>query len=222
MKSALFTTGPYIDMAISARTVMSPTIGHDSTGAEVMTWTVPLGTGAVPHVCLEDCGFYVRWLFDNQDRASGLDLEVAIAHIGYDELAAAFAKVTGRPAKYVDVDLATYWHKGNIARAGALSAGYNADAADPATMTVEQNFSGFWNMWKASAADNRGVIRRDYALLDKIFPGRVKSAEEWFRLQDARGRKAGEGTLWERAARAAGGRGRMVLKLSEDGRKGKL
>ena len=59
-------------------------------------------------------------------------------------------------------------------------------------MTIKQNFTGFWNMWKASGG-NRGVVRRDYELLDEIFPARVKSAEQWFRREDERGRKAGEG-----------------------------
>jgi hypothetical protein len=30
----------------------------------VVTWRVPLSEGAVPHVALEDCGYYVRWLFE--------------------------------------------------------------------------------------------------------------------------------------------------------------
>ena len=71
------------------------------------TWRVPLGEGAVPHVALEDCGFYVRWLFDHPERANGMDLEVAIEHITYADMAAAFEKVTGHPAQYIDTDLDT-------------------------------------------------------------------------------------------------------------------
>lgn len=78
----------------------------------VVTWRVPLGSGAVAHVDLDDCGHYVRWILDHQDRADGLDLEVAIALIPYDELARAFESVTGRPARYVDTDLDTYWTSG--------------------------------------------------------------------------------------------------------------
>ena len=70
-----------------------------------MTWRVPLGEGAVPHVSLEDCGYYVRWLFDHPERANGMDLEVAIDHAAYADLAAAFEKVTGHPARYIDTDL---------------------------------------------------------------------------------------------------------------------
>jgi hypothetical protein len=55
MKAALFTTGPYLEMAISSLTPMTPQVEDG-----VVTWRVPLGDGAVNHVALEDCGFYVR------------------------------------------------------------------------------------------------------------------------------------------------------------------
>jgi hypothetical protein len=217
----LFTTGPYIDMVISSRTVTTPQICRDESGDDVVTWRMPLGDGAVPHVALSDCGHYVRWILDHQQEASGLDLQVAVAHIGYHELAEAFTKVTGRKARYVDVSLEQYWKDGPMARGKSLAAGYNADVRDPGTLSVEENFSGFWTMWSESGG-NRGVIRRDYALLDRIFPGRVKSAEEWFRQEDERGRKAGEGSLWERTVLASTGKGRPILKIGEDMRKGKL
>jgi len=83
-------------------------------------------------------------------------------------------------------------------------------------MSVRSNFTGFWNLWKDSKG-NEGVIKRDYALLDEIFPGRIKSAEEWFRSEDEKGRKDGGGGLWDRVQSL-----KPVLKLTEDGRKGKL
>src|ERR1700722_19386918 len=98
MGAAVFTTGPYMKMAISAMTPMTPSVEDG-----VVTWRVPLGNGAVPHVALEDCGYYARWFFDNPERANGMDLEVAIAQIGYRELATAFEKVTGHPARYIDI-----------------------------------------------------------------------------------------------------------------------
>ena len=200
---------------------MTPKVEKDESGDEVMTWRMPLGDGAVPHVALSDCGYYVRWILDHQQQASGLDLQVAIAHIGYHELAEAFAKVTGKKARYIDVSLEQYWTDGPIAMVKSQPAGYNADIHDPGAMSLEQNFSGFWNMWSASSG-NKGVIKRDYALLDKILPNRVKTAEEWFRQEDERGRKAGEGSLWERTVLATTGKGKPILKGSEDRRKGKL
>jgi hypothetical protein len=208
MGAAIFTTGPYIEMTIAGATIMTPTIENG-----VVTWRVPLGDGLVQHVALDDCGYYVRWLFDNQARSNGVDLEVAIAPISYTELAAAFEKVTGHPAQYIDTDLDTYWNQDWSRAFGKQPAGYNADLTDKSTMSVRGNFTGFWNMWKYK------VIDRDFKLLDEIHPNRIKSAEEWFRAEDKKGRAQGKGSLWERVQKE---NLRPILKIGEDGRKGKL
>jgi hypothetical protein len=208
MGAAIFTTGPYMEMAISAMTPMSPTVEDG-----VLTWRVPLGAGAVPHVALDDCGYYVRWLFDHPQLANGMDLEVAIEHVAYADLAAAFEKVTGHPARYIDTDLETYWSKGPFGRVASKPAGYNADPADKSTMSVRDNFTGFWNSWK------HGIVKRNYALLDEIHPNRIRSAEEWLRREDQLGRQRGKGTLWERVQPE---NLQKILKVSEDMRKGKL
>ncbi|MBN8752804.1 MULTISPECIES: NmrA family NAD(P)-binding protein [Variovorax] len=207
MGAAIFTSGPYIEMAISAMTPMSPTVEDG-----VATWRVPLGEGAVPHVALEDCGYYVRWLFDHPQLANGMDLEVAIEHVAYAKLAAAFEKVTGHPARYIDTDLSTYW-KGPFGRVADKPAGYNADPNDKSTMNIRDNFTGFWNVWK------HGILKRNYALLDEIHPGRIRSVEEWLRKEDRRGRDLGKGTLWERVQ---AGNLQKILKDTEDMRQGKL
>ncbi len=207
MGAAIFTSGPYIEMAISAMTPMSPAVEDG-----VLTWRVPLGLGAVPHVALEDCGHYVRWLFDHPNLANGMDLEVAIEPVRYADLAAAFERVTGHPARYVDTDLAAYW-QGPFGRIADAPAGYNADPRDKSTMSVRDNFTGFWNVWK------HDVVRRNYELLDEIHPGRIRSAEEWLRREDRLGREQGKGTLWERVQ---AGRQQKILKMSEDMRQGRL
>ncbi|KAI4212120.1 MAG: hypothetical protein LQ351_005150 [Letrouitia transgressa] len=213
MSAALFTTGPYIQMVIAKRTPMAPKVIDG-----VATWRVPLGKGAVPHVDLDDCGHYVKWLFDHPEKAAGLDLKVSIAHVGYDELAEAFTKVTGKPARYEDIGLEDYWAEPARAAIAKQPAGHNADPLDPATMSFQDNFTGFWNMWKSSGG-NEGVIRRDYALLDEIHPGRIKSAEEWFRREDEKGRLQGFGGLWDRFHSDSA---QHVIKGLEDGRKGRL
>jgi hypothetical protein len=211
MGAALFTTGPYIEMSLGARTPLSPVVEDG-----VVTWRVPLGDGAVPHVALEDCAYYVRWLFDHQQEANGMDLEVAIDHIHYHDLAAAFTKVTGKPARYIDTSLEEYWATGSLSAAAQLPAGYNAAVNDPATLNMKDNFTGFWNLWKHSGR-NGGVVKRDYALLDRIHPNRINSAEEWFRREEEKAKNEGGRSLWERAAEL-----KPVLKVAEDGRKGKI
>ena len=211
MGAAVFTSGPYIEMVISPGTPMTPTVEDG-----VVTWRVPLGEGAVPHVALEDCGYYVRWLFDHPERANGMDLEVAIEHVTYANLAAAFEKVTGHPAQYIDTNLDTYWRKGPLSSRGDVPAGYNADPNDKSTMSVRDNFTGFWNVWK------HGIVERDYAFLDEIHPNRIKTAEEWFRREDQLGRELGKGSLWERVQPENWRPDSPILKGTADRRQGKL
>ncbi|EXK76531.1 hypothetical protein FOQG_18730 [Fusarium oxysporum f. sp. raphani 54005] len=210
MGVSVFTTGPYMEMTISSGTLMTPRVMDG-----VITWMAPLADGAVPHVSLEDCAYYARWLFDHPERSDGMNLEVAIDHITYDDLAASFQKVTGKPAKYIDIPLSAYFEHVPIADEPA---GYNADVNDPATMTFRQNFTGFFNMWRASGG-NKGVIQRDYKLLDEIHPNRIRSAEDFFRREEERRRSLGLKTLYESILEDNLD---SVLKMSEDERQGKL
>ncbi|OLN86605.1 NmrA-like family domain-containing protein 1-like protein 6 [Colletotrichum chlorophyti] len=210
MGVAIFTTGPYIEMTISQKTIMTPRVEEG-----VVTWAAPLGKGAVAHVSLDDCEYYVRWLFDHADESDGMDLEVAIDHIHYDDLAAAFEKATGNPARFINVTYDMYFD--NLPIPDNIPAAYNADPNDPATMSFRDNFSGFWTMW-ANSGGNKGTIRRDYALLDKIHPKRIKTAEEFFRREDEKYRAAGRGGLFEVIQNSS----LNILKLGEDNRTGKL
>jgi len=209
MGVALFTTGPYVQMAIAKYTPMSPSVEDG-----VAVWRVPLGSGesagAVAHVDLDDCGHYVRWLFDNQNRARGMDLEVAIDMVDYEDLVRAFTAVTGHPARYEPVDMETYWRIGPMSGSKQRASGYSVKDDDPSRVSIEENFTGFWNMWAASGA-NKGVIRRDFALLDEIHPSRTKSIEEWFQKEQKRGIEAGTGDLWERVNNLG-----VLLKIHED------
>jgi len=208
MGAALFTTGPYMEMAFSAQTPMTPRVEDG-----VLTWRVPLGTGAVVHVALEDCGHYVRWLFDHSERANGMNLEVAIEHVRYADLATAFERVTGHPARFVDTSLDAYFAP--LAAVADLPAGYNADPADKSTMSFRDNFTGFWNLWK------HDIITRDYALLDEIHPTRIRSAEDWLQRWEQRAAIEGSESLWARLQPATLPQ-RTILKLSEDRRRGRL
>ncbi|KAI1392533.1 NAD(P)-binding protein [Hypoxylon trugodes] len=212
MKAALFTTGPYLEMVISQNTPMSPSVEDG-----VVTWRFPVGDGAMTYVALDDCGPYVKWLFDHPELSNGLDLEVAIDHIRGAELARAFEKVTGHPVRFVDVSLDEYFGKGfGLDPSGP--AGYNADLNDPATLTIRENFSGFWNLFRHSGG-NKGVLQRNYKLMDEIHPNRIRSAEEFFRLEEQKGLRKGLGTLWERVQPE---NIKDILKITEDNRSGRL
>ncbi|KAK5720910.1 hypothetical protein LTR15_006872 [Elasticomyces elasticus] len=208
MRSALFTTGPYLDMCLSAYTAISPNIASDG----AVEWRLPLKQGAIATIALEDCGRYVRWLFDNAfdshgqpGRAAGLDLAVATQHARFDELAKAFTKITGKPARFVDVSEEEYFaaipgSTRNL-RFGQAYAGMKDD--DQSMMTFEENFRGFWRIWQLSGGD-KPLIRRDYAFLDEILPGRIKSVEEWLEKHK------------DQCMEVADGKMEAVLKVHED------
>lgn len=183
-------------VAISGGGPMVAKVEQDEQGDDVLTWRVPLtAQGAIPHIALDDCGYYVKWLFEHPQEADGLDLEVAVEHVHYADLARAFENVTGHKARFIDTDWDTYWKEGSLAPGANRPAGLHASLEDPATMTIKQNFTAWWNLWRESG-HNKGIIQRDYALLDRIFPGRVKTAEEYLRRQDKNLRKKGS-SLWE-------------------------
>jgi hypothetical protein len=170
-KVSILTSGPYIEMLSE---YLRPLKGPDG----VYTFAYPLGDGALPLIHLADLGAYARWQFDNPERASGFDLEIATAHIGLAELAETFTKVTGKPARYRALTLEEFFESGRQGNGDQKVGGEGS--ADPDLITWKQNFSGFWSMWSNSGG-NQGMIRRDYKLLDEILPGRVKGLEEWMR-----------------------------------------
>jgi hypothetical protein len=182
----------------------------------VAIWKVPLANGAVPFTALEDCGYYVKWLFDNNaEAADGLDLEVGVEHVTFDEYTRAFTKVTGKPARWVDVEL-----DGHMDRTFGPSvdkpAGYNADPNDPATLTIRQNFTAFFQIFRHSGG-NKGILKRDYEFLDEIHPQRIKTVEQWLRREEEKSISSGLGSLWDRAQNLS-----HVIKALEDGRAGKI
>lgn len=92
MGAALFTTGPYADMIVSKFTPMAPSVEN-----EVVTWQAPLQTdGSVAFVDLDDCGHYVRWLFDHQEHVNGTNLRVALDLVDFNDPVKASTNVTGK------------------------------------------------------------------------------------------------------------------------------
>ncbi|KAI1825018.1 hypothetical protein F4861DRAFT_538472 [Xylaria intraflava] len=213
MRSAAFTTSPYIEMTLHKANPVFPVVEDG-----IATWYSPLNDGAIPFTCLDDCGVYVKWLFDNADgEADGMDLEVGIAHITFEEYARAFTKVTGKPARWInnkiDDQITRVW--GPKAEGPA---GYNADPSDPATMSLRRNFRAWYTLWQNCGGDNP-VLKRDYALLDRIHPTRIRSVEQWLRHENEKGLKQGLGTIWDRIQPENMG---YVLKATEEGRAGTI
>lgn len=106
-----------------------------------------------------------------------MNLKVATDEVSFTDIAAVFTEVTGKKGVHQYVPLEEYLP---IAEPfpNALanwSAGPSA-VRDESTMTWRQNFSAWWKYWGEGRAE-----RRDFTLLDRIHPGRIKSLSEWMR-----------------------------------------
>jgi hypothetical protein len=174
MAWSIIRSGPYIEMLTE---LFLPRIAADGK----YQFHFPLGEGAIPFVHLGDFARYVHWIFSNPDVSAGLDFGVAIAHVTGQEVADAFTAKTGKPAEYVDIPIDVWldntfgrFPKGKNTKVGYLSVGDDSALV----LTYAENFTNWWNLYKASAG-NTGLITRDYEQLDKILPGRVRSVREW-------------------------------------------
>ncbi|KAE8447779.1 hypothetical protein EG329_010173 [Mollisiaceae sp. DMI_Dod_QoI] len=144
-------------------------------GEEVMVFKAPVGAGRPPMIFLEDLGRYGRWLIDHPEKSSGMNLKISTEQVGWEDVAEAFAEVTGKKAAFRDITLDEYFSSG-IFPAPDAKVGHSVGHDDDTLQTYRQNFSGFWNTWKES------VLQRDYTLLDEILPTRVKSVKEWMKV----------------------------------------
>lgn len=168
-------TGPYIE---SLTEVLLPK--KDSDG--IYIFMSPLNSGAMPLIHLDDIARYVDWAYQNPSQSTGLRLAVATAHVSGQDMASTFTAVTGKPAKYQNIPLEMWLEKafGHYPNGLASKVGYRTAHDSALTQTYGENFTNWWELYRASAG-NQGLLTRDYELLDSILPDRVKSLEEWMR-----------------------------------------
>jgi hypothetical protein len=184
MAWTIIRTGPYIE---NLTQLMAPT--KDANGT--YTYNLPLRDGSIPFIHLDDLGGYVDWALTHTNRSNGLDLGVATVHASGTEIAAALTATTGKPAQYVDTPTeiwsARTWTK--LPNGPDTKVGFLSVRDDNALLqTYGENFENWWHLYQASAG-NKGLICRDYQLLDEILPARVKSIEEWMRKVGYTGEK---------------------------------
>jgi len=149
---------------------------------DVMVFSAPVGKGQPPLIHLPDLGRYARWIFDHPERSNGLNLTIATENVGWEYLAKTFQEVTGKKAVFKDITLdELFASKAFPFPDGKV--GHSVSPGDPTLQTYRQNFSGFWNTWKAD------LLKVDYALLDEILPSRVKTLGEWMKLTGYTGEK---------------------------------
>ncbi|KAL6835634.1 NAD(P)-binding protein [Trichoderma sp. SZMC 28015] len=171
MKTTLFTTGPYMNMLWDGMYV--PKEQDDGS----FVWATPASDGKIPLIALEDVGFYNLWIFDNPNESAGLDLEVATDQVSMGDIAETFTRVTGKKAIHKRLPLEEYLEMAEpYPNAPANWAAGPSAVRDKSVMTWRENFTAWWRYW----SEGKGATR-DMALLDRIYPGRIKSLEEWMR-----------------------------------------
>jgi hypothetical protein len=184
MAWTIIRSGPYIE---NLSQFMAPTIDTDGT----YLFKLPLDDGALPFIYLQDFGAYVHWAISNIEQSNGLDFGIATAHVAGPDMAKAFTATTGNPARYVSLPIEV-WHANTwtkLPKGADTTIGFLSIKDDGALLqTYGENFTNWWNLYKASAG-NKGLIKRDYQFLDKILPGRVKSVEEWMKKEKYTGER---------------------------------
>jgi len=174
MKTSILTSGPYLEMLWEG--MFLPQQRADGT----FVFPHPIGDGAVPMISLDDLGRYARWIFDNPERADGMDLEIATQHVTWNNLIESFMKVNpDKKAIRVDIPLEEYFKTTGRKKDDPLTSFVpNAEgSSDSTTQTFWKNFEAWWSMFR----DN--ILTRDYKLLDEILPNRIRTVEEWMRLK---------------------------------------
>ncbi|PVH81015.1 NAD(P)-binding protein [Cadophora sp. DSE1049] len=141
-------------------------------GEEVMVFKAPVGHGEPPFIYLSDLGRYARWMVENPEESRGLNLRIATESVGWEGVTKAFSEVTGKKAIFRDITLDEYFASG-VFPDPDVKVGHSVGHDDETLQTYRQNFSGFWNSWKES------ILQRDYELLDRILPERVKSVNDF-------------------------------------------
>jgi len=150
---------------------------------DTLVFAAPLGNGHPPLIYLPDLGRYARWLFDHPERSNGMNLRIATEDVGWDYLAKTFTEITGKKAVYLDITLDQLFASGAFPNPDA-KVGHSVAYDDGTLQTYRENFSGFWNTWKAN------IVKKDYALLDEILPTRVKTVGEWMKLTGYKGERS--------------------------------
>lgn len=134
-----------------------------------------IGNGKISLISLLDVGAYVLWIFDNIDRSAGIDLEVATDQVSFKDIVEVFTRVTGKPALHIQLPMEEYLGRAEpYPNAPANYPGGKNKIDDESNMTWRENFTAWWRYW----SEGLGATR-NFELLTEIFPGRIKSLEEW-------------------------------------------
>jgi uncharacterized protein YbjT (DUF2867 family) len=172
MRWSILTTGPYIEQLFG---FMAPRKAEDG----VYEFRMPVKDGAIPYVHVDDLSYYVRWIFEHPEEAAGLNVGATIEHVSLDKLVDAFVQVVGKPARAVSPEIDDWFAEIGWDKFADLKVGVRTlREGDPSMVSVKDSFSNWWRLYQRSGG-NKGLIRRDYAMLDRIHPQRISSVKAW-------------------------------------------
>ena len=143
-----------------------------------------LEDGKIPLMALDDVGVFVKWIFDNPEKSAGINLEMATDQVSFSDITTVFSRVTGRKGIHRVISFEEYLPKKEPYP--NAPANWATGLTGGATMTWRENFTAWWKFW----GSGKGATR-DMELLDEIYPGRIKSLEEWMTKVNYRGGKRG-------------------------------
>jgi uncharacterized protein YbjT (DUF2867 family) len=171
MRWSILTTSPYIEQLYDVQLPKRSESGE-------YDFRLPLNDGAIPYTCLDDIGYYVRWIFTHPEKSAGLDVKLSVEHVSLEQLASTFTQVTGKPAKTTNLTIDEWLKESAFAQNLDQKIGSSSTPNDLSLMTIKENFSNWWRLYQQSGG-NKGVLKRDYELLDEIHPQRTRSLKQW-------------------------------------------
>lgn len=171
MRWSVLTTSPYIEQLYSIQFPKKADSGE-------YEFRLPLGEGAIPYTCLDDLGYYVRWILTHPEQSAGLDVKLSVEHVSLNQLAETFTQVTGKPARAINLTIDKWFSEVGFGPRLDHKIGSSSAPNDPSLLTVQQNFSAWWRLYQQSGG-NKGLLKRDYELLDRIHPQRTRSLKQW-------------------------------------------
>ncbi|KAL5086172.1 hypothetical protein Trisim1_009504 [Trichoderma cf. simile WF8] len=172
MKWSVVCTGPYIEQLWYFQHPKKSESG-------VYDFRLPIDDGVIPYVCLDDMGYYVRWIYERPERSAGLNLDIGVEDVSLEQIAKAFTDATGKPAKATNLTIGQWTQETGLSEEDMEhKIGTSTAPGDPSLLTFRQNFSAWWRIYQ-NCGTKLGLCKRDYKLLDEIYPGRIRSLKQW-------------------------------------------
>jgi uncharacterized protein YbjT (DUF2867 family) len=140
--------GVYVEMLNS---LMRPRLNLSDEAADFIAPMHP--TSTIPLIPVTNYGAAVKWALENPERSVGKYVEAGSFLTTFPEIAKAFTRVTGKPARFVPIDIDTWM-------AGAKVAGIDPEARLPRGATVDDEtsftFRKSFGAWWALRRDGGG------------------------------------------------------------------